>query len=250
MANTTTLKERDVVLVGKDADNNTTIDYPLTRVAQIEDLILPLPINQGGTGATTLQQAQKALNVLPLTGGTLSGNVSFKNKENFYVTEPDDSCIVTLIAGKTSQNDVSLRGASLNLYGGLYSTDNKGCFSLSAATSDKVCYFKGTPNGTLTWLGKEIERVDAINKQSNFYIKYNSGFQLVVVKGNITSKSTLTFPHPFSTACSVVIPYHYNNSDTNNANVTVEVVSFSKTNVTLRTNSTSTHTFNVIAIGY
>lgn len=90
------LKERNIALVSKDSDGVTTIDYPLTSAEMVEGLeefvkthstplTLPLPLNNGGTGATTAANARANLglgnvaveNILPITkGGTGATNVA------------------------------------------------------------------------------------------------------------------------------------------------------------------------------
>ena len=90
------LKERNIAFVSKDSDGVTTIDYPLTSAEMVEGLeefvkthstplTLPLPLNNGGTGATTAANARANLglgnvaveNILPITkGGTGATNVA------------------------------------------------------------------------------------------------------------------------------------------------------------------------------
>ena len=90
------LNERNIALVSKDSDGVTTIDYPLTSAEMVEGLeefvkthstplTLPLPLNNGGTGATTAANARANLglgnvaveNILPITkGGTGATNVA------------------------------------------------------------------------------------------------------------------------------------------------------------------------------
>lgn len=94
MADTTTtkLKERDVVLVGKDADNNTTIDYPLTRAEMVEGIEILQPVGSiiafaGNTlpngyllcdGSNISRTTYKNLfNVIGTTYGTGDGSTTF-----------------------------------------------------------------------------------------------------------------------------------------------------------------------------
>ena len=90
------LKERNIALVSKDSEGVTTIDYPLTSAEMVEGLeefvkthstplTLPLPLNNGGTGATTAANARANLglgnvaveNILPITkGGTGAKSVA------------------------------------------------------------------------------------------------------------------------------------------------------------------------------
>ncbi len=82
------LTERNIVLVSKDSNGNTCLDYPLTKAEQVENLEsyvkehstklnLPLSIANGGTGQTTVEGIRNILgldnttDVLPISkGGT------------------------------------------------------------------------------------------------------------------------------------------------------------------------------------
>lgn len=87
---------------------------------------------------------------------------------------------------------------------------------------------------------------------TNGYEVTNGGLQYVFGSVNVTGANgtTHTFSKPFTNTCLLVLPIHYNASTSKNAQVTCEA-SWTKTNVTIRTNDTSgTHDFRYIAIGY
>lgn len=60
-------------------------------VARLEDFTVPVPIANGGTGATTEANARNNLGVMPLAGGSFSGNVVHENA-NIFV---DDGTIIS-----------------------------------------------------------------------------------------------------------------------------------------------------------
>ena len=73
------LTERNIVLVSKDSNGNTCLDYPLTKAEQVEDLEsyvknhstqlkLPLSIANGGTGQTTIEGIRNTLGLGNTTG--------------------------------------------------------------------------------------------------------------------------------------------------------------------------------------
>lgn len=80
-----TLTERNVVLVSKDTNGNTCLDYPLTKAEQVEDLEeyvknhstqldLPLSIANGGTGQTTVAGVRNTLGLGKTTGAVPIAN--------------------------------------------------------------------------------------------------------------------------------------------------------------------------------
>ena len=131
---------------------------------------------------------------LPLSGGTLSGWLQFSSQ-----------------SGRIQMNrSSSNHDGALGIYGGSgYSTgaylwlhgvgkaSQAGCFGLRAVTDgSNYKELQGRPDGTLTWGGKNIERVDAIG---NTYVKYVSGFLICWGSANnvTTSGTSTTFSVPF-----------------------------------------------------
>ena len=84
----------------------------------------------------------------------------------------------------------------------------QGVFDLVACTKEDTSDAKqliGTPAGSLTWDGKEIERVEL--KGSN-YIRYSSGLTLmwgIVYLGAGVNVKTVNLPIPFNSAYSVLL---------------------------------------------
>lgn len=93
-----------------------------------------------------------------------------------------------------------------------------------------------------------IEKSYAING----YEVTNGGLQYVFGSVGVIGANGIihTFSKPFTHACLIVLPVHYNSSTTKNAQVTCEA-SWTTTNVTIRTNDAGVeHDFRYIAIGY
>lgn len=98
----------------------------------------------------------------------------------------------------------------------------------------------GNPNGSITWNGKELERVSAKSLGTNGYIRFESGLQMVWGEEEISSAKTYTFTVPFS-ANPVIL------GGTNSV-ANVSVTSVSATGFTGNLSSYP-HGFRYIAIG-
>lgn len=114
---------------------------------------------------------------LPLTGGKMTGTIR-SSQEGILVGDTDASSV--RISGGTSWDN----GGSVVVYGKSHSS-NPGKFRLKADDGSKESLLEGSPDGTLTWGGKAVERVqDSSFNGSEFYIKYASG--LLVQGGRIS----------------------------------------------------------------
>ena len=129
------------------------------------------------------QLAQAMAKFLPLTGGTLTGPLTVDN--TMMVKSASDSKR-SLICGAT---DWSM-GAHIVLSG----RDNSsgGEFGLVARNDSTECSLTGTPNGALTWGGKDVERVSSSGTN---YIRYENGLQ--IVWGLNVGGAVITFPVAF-----------------------------------------------------
>ena len=130
-----------------------------------------------------------AKDVLPLAGGTLTGNVYTGGD----ISRTTDTSRLSLNGGNGIDS-----GAYLNLYGKSHST-YAGLFSLSAYDGTTKKQLQGKIDGTLTWDNKNVERVNASGTN---YIRYESGLQICWRNGASfnTDGTQIVFPVPFKDA--------------------------------------------------
>lgn len=148
------------------------------------------------TGDVTGDVTGTASGNLPLAGGTMTGDIvlsgaTIKNVAN------DSS---TLICGGTSD---AAYGAYLRLHG--KNSSSAGLWGIRADNGTNNATLTGRADGTLTWDGKNVERVQA---SGTGYIRYTSGLQMCW--GTTTTNSAgftkeVTFPQPFLSAPSGVV---------------------------------------------
>lgn len=93
-------------------------------------------------------------NYLPLSGGTMTGEIMF-SAGGVAIRKSTDDSMLTIAGG----SDIT-HGAFLRLYGTDYVT-NQGSFSL-ATPNNKV--LQGNTDGTLTWDGNKVASFDSNNK--------------------------------------------------------------------------------------
>lgn len=168
---------------------------------------------------------------LPLSGGTLTGALALTNIKSTANTNR-----VSIVGGTDETS------AYLNLYGKTHAS-YAGQFSLTAYDGTNRRSLAGKPDGTLTWSGKELERVHAYSiSASTGYVRYTSGLQ--IVWGDVGSVGTTaveeTYAVAFSAYPSVVA--------TANSNATIYINANNSTRFTVRTASGTT-TVRYIAIG-
>lgn len=102
------------------------------------------------TGDVTGDVTGTASGNLPLSGGTMTGNIVGGHLFSIYNSSDDDS---TRVFGASAWD----KGAGLNLWGKDY-TGSKGFFTLYAHDGTNLKQLTGKPDGTLTWDGKNIAR--------------------------------------------------------------------------------------------
>lgn len=141
-----------------------------------------------------------ANNYLPLSGGTMSGNL-FGSTELFIIgNSAPNTDAYTGLYGANSYNN----GASVFVYGKDNSTGG-GRFDVHAFDGTNRSILIGTPSGSLSWNGKEVDRVNA---SGTGYIRYENGWQLcyqtVIVPANTTNGVKIfTYPMPFVSGTSI-----------------------------------------------
>lgn len=112
----------------------------------------------------------------PLTGGTLTGNITYNGNSDFSIARYTDTGR-TVLRGGTNYND----GASIYLYGKDFSDSagSEGDFVLLVYNATQNSKFQVSPSGTVKINNKEIPTVDATVKNIS-----SSGNQITVIKGN------------------------------------------------------------------
>ena len=144
-------------------------------------------------------------NFIKKTGDTVNGQLTFS--DNYYIQKTDEAHHIRINA--CTRNDL---GAGLLLYGKDTPTAG-GNFDLVASNGVTNRQLIGTPNGSLSWDGKEVERV--IFKNDN-YIRFASGLTFVwgeFAVPNEIKRQTVNLPIPFKTAYKVFLSNVGNNND-------------------------------------
>lgn len=88
---------------------------------------------------------------LKLSGGTMTGDIVAHGGTNGFLKLPSNDNALSIFGGV----DI-LGGASLWLNGLNRDSTNKGCFMLGASTGTTFHWFRGTPDGELTWDNNDV----------------------------------------------------------------------------------------------
>lgn len=182
-----------------------------TFMAFPQDANGTLPIAKGGTGATTASDACANIGALPTSGGTMTGTIAFNNGNMSNSQVFDNSGEISDFKGfymLTIDKD-NVAGARLILRHAS-SPKESGCFTLQANKDDNRKSLVGTPSGSLTWVGKEVERVNVTDKSS--YIRFESGLQICFSTLDIPANSkgiNWTFPAPFKSNGDMLLTATY-----------------------------------------
>ena len=94
-------------------------------------------------------------------------------------------------------------GASINFYG-RNNSSNPGAFRINATSDGSTAkVLTGKPDGTLTWSGKDIAVVDAVDNTNSGYIRFTNGLQFVwgsatVTSGNESTGIAVTYEKAFT----------------------------------------------------
>ena len=208
--------------------------------------------------ATTATNAANATNdgngnniattYLPLSGGTMTGDITLSG--NRIIKNSSNEHGLLLYGGSTVVN-----GAVLTLYGNnsLATSAYDGSFLLRTGDGTSNKDLIGRTDGTLTWNGKEIERVNASGTN---YIRYDSGLQICwgsVAGSGDSSGTTVTFPVAFDSAPVVTATANSLTSSTNHVSVQVGAITKTSCWIAVSVNtiwSSSSVAARYIAIGY
>lgn len=229
-ANSTTSAK---ISVGYDANGNAFTSAPTPTAGD----------NSTKIATTAFVNTAMANGYLPLSGGTMTGPIAYGSAGRFIRQVSDDQRI--LICGGSDWHN----GADLILYG---KDNNAGRFELVAKNDTADVRLVGSTNGTLTWNGKNVERVNASGTN---YIRYESGLQIcwgeMSVPGTAVADDTITFPQAFKSSSSYQIgisrSWAYNSSEN------YYIKSYTATGFTWSsagTVSSNSHAYRYVAIGY
>lgn len=188
---------------GVYAYDNTT-DYEVGNVVLYNGNIYKCITANGPSSAvkapsdTTVWDAiATASGFLPLSGGTLSGDLKF-SQSGAYIQKTTDSGTMAIYSGSAIN-----KGGELVLYGKDHGSQ-PGEFSLRAKNGVDTMTLRGYPNGTLTWDGKAVET--NISNTTAYY-RLSNGLQILT--GSATSSSsgavTVNFSHAFAETPRVMI---------------------------------------------
>lgn len=178
---------------------------------------------------------------LPLSGGTMTGNIQWgvgSNGTHFGIQPNATGCDFGWWWDEHSGAGLGLRNVSHG---------NPGQFNLWATDGTTVKALVGNPNGTLLWDSKEVERVNASGTN---YIRYENGLQIcwgVSPDFNATGEKTVTFPAAF-TSCRLAISRDWAVNWNENYYVKDKTNTSFKI-VVIGTASTNNHSYSYVAVG-
>ena len=168
------------------------------------------------------QLAEAMSKFLPLSGGTVTGAIRFNDGNAIYRTK--DSSGINVFGGTGANN-----GAYLQAFG-KDSSGNEGVFNLVASNGTDAYALRGNPNGTLTWAGLSVERVNTIG---TMWIRYENGLQMCWAYLSTQASNggvNWSFPAPFSDT-NITVTGNVVGSSYNNWSVTINSISNSNVNV-------------------
>ena len=146
---------------------------------------------------------------LPLTGGTIDGQILLKSPTDrtvgFELTSLDPTSTYYKRNLDLGWDWNNRDGAGFFMRSSDdWPVNEAGVFGAYARNATQSCELKGHPDGTLTWGGHNVERVDT---KSSSYIRYENGLQ--VLWGNVSPSNgyaIVTFPTPFVSTNYSIIP--------------------------------------------
>lgn len=188
---------------------------------------------------------------LPLSGGTMTGDINYGEKVARFSKYNNISSICIVGSSTDSGIGILSKRSSFNdsfliLSSGDQSTNPR--FRLSAGNGTTSKELVGKPNGTLTWGGKNIERIESSGTN---YIRYVSGLQICwgrVTGAANTTSTAITFPQAFKDSNSY---YGHGNIVTSSITINSNTGSYSTTGMTVYHTSVNANvSIEYIAIGF
>lgn len=153
---------------------------------------------------------------LPLAGGTMTGNIAWTKGEVGYRgtthTAPYDPCRQMIVTAGTVDSEWNDGNAKLALHTfdstGVNTAENGG-FDLLASDGTNSASLTGRPGASLTWAGKNIERVNSSTSEGGAgYIRYENGLQICWGGGTASGTSsgkTISYQVAFNYSPSVTV---------------------------------------------
>ena len=189
---------------------------------------------------------------LPLTGGTLTGNISL----NPDTSNGNGGIIARYGSGLRLSSEAFGSGSSGALIdlSGRHASSDAGVFRIYANSEAAQYQLVGSPSGTLKWGGKNIERVNASGTN---YIRYENGIQICWRSGAPfdTNDTPITLPVPFKDATYAVSAIGKGLSTSTNVAIP-KIVGKTTTDFTIKGTSTNgittftSGTVDYVAIGW
>lgn len=180
---------------------------------------------------------------LPLTGGNMTGNLTFGD----FAFKPFGAHI------DIGYDWDSKKGAGLAFRSSNYSTDSQqGAFLIYARNGEgTTAQLEGYPNGTLKWANKNVVVVESWRNGANWYRKYSDGW--IEQGGEITYKGDgpVTLNTQFTTTDYAVFNTFLNTTATETAwIVNISVYNRTTTDFKMRTSGGTVYTKCWYACGF
>lgn len=196
------LKERNIALVSKDSEGVTTIDYPLTSTEQVEGLEEyvkanggsnlanakgVLPIANGGTGASSLEQARENLGIDKVAGLPVG--------HEFFTTNPNiPAGCIPLLGGEYSRTTYADLWAWVQTQAGYLIEESAWQVKAAANGGNVPFYSKG--NGTTTFrvpaLKCWVKGADSISEVGDYLAAGLPNIEGTISNAFLASNTTFT----------------------------------------------------------
>lgn len=218
---------------GKFAEQDNLLDSAWPIKAPGLSLENPLPLASGGLGVKTVAEAVKLLNVLSLTGGTLSGNVEIIKASG------DTKFIVT--------NENGSLAMAVNSSRGIYDiTNQKWVLTSQPGSADWMLYGKAEAlSRTLTIPEGGTNATTGSGALTSFGIRRGRTTSMDVAV-NAVSTQAVSFSSTLSAVPLVILTIEGTHTNTAFGRIIYEVASVTTSGFTVRVINPTDSTFNVV----
>lgn len=224
---TTANTAHNAIKATQDASGNVITSTYATKAETVRSINNTRPDKNGN-----ITPAQTGC--LPLSGGTITGEISFSRGGQIRNAGASESRVLALFGIKDNFNSSSLFLSAEN--------NSNPNFELQAGNGNTIKKLMGKVDGSLQWDGKEVERVDS---SGTTWIRFDSGLQICFGKYSIASSDsnkTISFPKPFNTAPRIAI--------SSSTAYGVRIIFVTSAKFESSTDSSATTPVDYIAIGY